>query len=733
MSYFSLPLNHLSLRRLGFVFLLTCILSSKLAAQRGNRPITWTKDGNSYTTIKNGSLVKTDVATNQETVLVAGEQLQVGGKSLPIASYAFSDDDSKMLIFTNTARVWRQNTRGDYWILNRNTKQLRQIGKDKPSQSLMFAKISPDGTRVAYVSERNIYVENIANGQTTALTTDGTRKRINGTFDWVYEEELDCRDGFRWSPDGQKIAYWQVDASGIRDYLMLNTTDSLYSFVVPVEYPKVGEAPSPTRVGVVSASGGPTTWLAVPGDPQQNYLARMEWIPATQELIVQQLNRKQNESQLYICQSGNGTAQPIYKETSTAWIDAKDEPVGWHWLEGGKSFVWVSEKDGWRHIYKLTRDGKKETLLTTGKYDIASISRIDEATNYVYFIASPNNPIQRYLYRVKMDGKGKLEQLSPASLAGTHSYNISPNAKWATHSFSNYKTFPAQEWISLPSHKPLKEAESIAATSKPSPAQNLELFTVTTDDGVTLNGWMAKPVPFDSTKKYPVVFYVYGEPATTTTNDVFGAGSNRLFDGDMAKEGYCYIALDNRGTPNLKGAAWRKAIYRQIGRLNIRDQAMGAKKLFQQRSYLDTSRVAVWGWSGGGSTTLHLLFQYPDIYKTGISVAAVGNQLFYDNIYQERYMGLPQENREDFVAGSPVTYAKNLRGNLLYIHGTGDDNVHYSNAEVLINELIKHNKQFQVMPYPNRTHGISEGAGTNQHLRTLFTRYLKEHCPPGAR
>ena len=251
--------------------------------------------------------------------------------------------------------------------------------------------------------------------------------------------------------------------------------------------------------------------------------------------------------------------------------------------------------------------------------------------------------------------------------------------------------------------------------------------------GVTLDGWMAKPTDFDSTKKYPIVFYVYGEPAGSTVNDDFSIGQNRLFQGDMAKAGYIYVALDNRGTPNLKGAAWRKSIYRQIGRINIRDQAMGARKLFSQHAYIDTSRVAVWGWSGGGSTTLHLLFQYPDIYKTGISIAAVGNQFFYDNIYQERYMGLPQENREDFVAGSPITYAKNLQGNLLYIHGTGDDNVHYDNAEVLINELIKYNKQFQVMPYPNRSHGISEGPGTSLHLQTLYTNYLLKHCPPGPR
>lgn len=722
-------------------------------AQVPGRQTHWTADGNAYAAMEQGDLVQTDIRTGRKTTLVAKDKLRrFGTQGMPIVDFAFTPDSANLLIFTNAAKVWRYRTRGDYYLINRETGQNRQLGTGsgnvRPAQSLMYAKLSPDGRSVAYVSEHNLFVEEVATGKITQLTTDGTRKRINGTFDWVYEEEFGCRDGFRWSPDSKHIAYWQVDATNIRDYLMLNTTDSTYSYVVPVEYPKVGENPSPTRIGVVSATGGrdavpQTTWLNLPGDPQQHYLTRMEWLPTGEGVIVQQLNRKQNESKLFVCNSTNGTANVIYTETDKAWIDAKarwnrDDPSGWEWLEKGKAFVWVSEKDGWRHLYRVSLDpklapAKKEILLTPGSYDIATINHIDEATNQIYFIASPQNTNQRYLYRTRLDGKGKAERVTPTALAGTHGYTISPNGRLAMHTFTNYQTPMAREWVSLPDHKAVNQAESITAKVKPVDKPNVSFFSVTTDDGVTVDGWMAKPTNFDSTKKYPVVFYVYGEPAGSTVNDEFSVGQNGLFQGDMAKAGYFYIALDNRGTPNLKGAAWRKSIYRQIGRINIRDQAMATQKLLAQHPYLDSSRVAVWGWSGGGSTTLHLLFQYPDIYKTGIAIAAVGNQLFYDNIYQERYMGLPQENREDFVAGSPVTYAKNLKGNLLYIHGTGDDNVHYDNAEVLINELVKHEKQFQVMPYPNRTHGISEGPGTSQHLRTLYTNYLLQHCPPGAR
>lgn len=715
-------------------------------AQIPGRQMHWSADGNGYTAAEQGALVQTDIRSGRKTTLVPADKLRKPGteQAMPVTDFAFSADSNTVLLFTNTAKVWRYNTRGDYYLMNRKTGQLRRVGttvagKPQPAQSLMYAKLSPDGRQVGYVSGHNIYVENAATGKTTQLTTDGSRKLINGTFDWAYEEELGCRDGFRWSPDSKRIAYWQIDGTKIRDYLMLNTTDSTYSFVVPVEYPKVGESPSPARIGIVAITGGQTTWLKLPGDAQQHYLTRMEWLPAGGSVIVQQLNRKQNESNLFVGNATTGTASLIYTETDKAWIDGKarwndDDPSGWEWLANGKAFVWVSEKDGWRHLYRVsTNPANKEVLLTPGDYDIATISHIDEATNQLYFIASPENPNQQYLYRASLDGTGKAERVTPTGLSGTHGYTISPNGRFADHSFTNYQTPPAREWVSLPDHKPVNEAESIAVRSKPVSRPNVSFFTVTTDDGVSVDGWMAKPTDFDSTKKYPVVFYVYGEPASSTVDDVFYVGRNFLFQGDMAKAGYFYVALDNRGTPNLKGSAWRKAIYRQIGRLNIRDQAMATRKLLAQHTYLDTARVAVWGWSGGGSSTLNLMFQYPEIYKTGIAIAAVGNQLFYDNIYQERYMGLPQENRADFVAGSPITYAKNLRGNLLYMHGTGDDNVHYDNAEVLINELVKYNKQFQMMSYPNRTHSISEGPGTSQHLRTLYTNYLLQHCPPGAR
>jgi dipeptidyl-peptidase-4 len=499
--------------------------------------------------------------------------------------------------------------------------------------------------------------------------------------------------------------------------------------VVPVEYPVAGEDPSSCKIAVVNVETGKTTWMQVPGDVIQHYIPRMEWTRDANEIILQQLNRAQNESRIFIGNISNGTTHIINEEVSKSWVDVRGS--SWQWVDNGKAFIWASEKDGWNHVYKINHDGK-ETLLTRGSYDMITISMVDETGGYLYFMASPDNPTQKYLYKVKLDGSSKTpERVSPADEPGTHGYQISPNGKIALHNFSNSYTAPASETISLPDHKHLSGSViKVDANAK----KRVEFFNVKTADGVDLNGWMVKPTNFDASKKYPVVFMVYAEPASETVTDSYGVGSNRLYTGSMADDGYIYIAINNRGTPAPKGAAWRKAIYKNIGLINIRDQAMGAKEILKW-PFVDSSRVAVHGWSGGGSTTLNLMFQYPEIYKTGIAVAAVGWQLSYDNIYQERYMGVPIDaaSREVFVKGSPVTYAKNLRGNLLYMHGTGDDNVHYRNAELLINELIKYNRQFDLMSYPNRTHGISEGDGTSLFLRTKFTKYLKEHCPPGAR
>jgi dipeptidyl-peptidase 4 len=438
------------------------ILTTLAQAQQ----IRWTKDGNAYTRTEGGEVVAYTLPAQQKTTLINKAQLTPKGaeKPLNVRSYTLSNDDSKALIYTNTKQVWRYDTRGDYWVLDLKTNALYQLGQGKPASSLMFAKFSPDGSKVAYVSEHNLFVEDLATKKIKALTTNGTRRMINGTFDWVYEEEFACRDGFRWSPDGKSIAYWQIDATKIRDFLMINNTDSIYSYNVPVEYPKVGESPSPYKILVANIASGKSLKMNIEGDPQQTYVPRMEWVPNTNDIIIQQLNRKQNQSKVIVCQAITGKTKTIFTESDEAWIDTKerwaDEQEGWEWLKGGKEFLWVSEKDGWRHIYKMDLNGK-ETLLTKGNYDIVHIPLIDEANGYVYFTGSPQNALQNYLFRIKLDGSAETQSVLTNAPAGTHNYVLSPNGKFARHTFSSANIQPMTEWINLADHSPLSEKESI--------------------------------------------------------------------------------------------------------------------------------------------------------------------------------------------------------------------------------------------------------------------------------
>ena len=721
------------------------VLNSIHAQSMGFGSINWMPDGNSFTTIDKNSIVKMELPALTKTVLFDLEPFIPKDKANPrtISSYLLSKDMKQVLLKINTKTQYHKTT-GEVWVYDSVTGKILQLGKTLNTNALMYPKFSPDGTKVAYVYQDktpirvvyNLYVEEVKTGKTKQLTFDTNDRSINGTFDWVYSEELFCTDGFRWSDDGTRIAYWNVDASKVRNYLMLNTTDSIYPFTVAVEYPKAGEDPSPTRIGVVDLATAKTKWMKIEGDPSQNYLVKMEW-SSKNELIIQQLSRKQNVSKIWIANTATCDSKELWSDSDQAWVDLEatwnsNNNTGWNWIEGGKAFVWASEKDGWRHLYRVGMDGK-ETLITKGEFDVIKVYLIDEPNNLVYFAATPENATQRYLFCTKLDGSEMPHRVTPNDFTGTNDYVVSPNGKWSRHTFTSHLYSSDYEWITLPSHSPCDEAKSILGNLKEDTmGKQVSFFKVTTEDGVTLDGWIAKPKDFDPTKKYPVFFYVYGEPWGCTVFDNARLGRSMQFGGNIPDQGYLYVSVDCRGSMAPRGRDWRKSIYRQIGRLNIRDMAMGAKEVLKW-SFCDTSRVAVHGWSGGGSSTLNLMFQYPEIFKTGISVAAVANQLAYDNAYQERYMGVPAETREDFIAGSPYTYAKNLKGNLLYIHGTGDDNVHFANAEKLFNELIRYNKPFQMMAYPMRSHGIYEGEGTSKHLATICKKFLLENCPPGGR
>jgi dipeptidyl-peptidase 4 len=673
-------------------------------------------------------LVRHQAESGKKTVLATAQQLTPMGakKPLTIESYEFNADETQVLLFTNTRKVWRKNTRGDYWLLDLATKKLTQLGGDAAASTLMFAKFSPDSSRLAYVCKNNLHVQNLTDMKITALTTDGSDTLINATSDWVNEEELSIRDGFRWSSDGTQIVFWQFDTKDVKKFWLVNQTESNYQRLTSFPYPKAGEKNSATRLGIVKITSGAVTWLHIPGDPREHYLPHVEWTPDGRSLLIQQLNRLQNTNRVMRADPGTGETEIVLTETDKAWLENKND---FTWIGESGDFLWLSERSGWRHAYRAQMDGKL-TPITQGDFDVIDIAHVDAKDGWLYYIASPENATQRYLYRVKLDGTGS-KRLSPSAQSGTHSYDICTEGHWAVHTHSSFTTPPVVEIVSLPEHRSArvlvdqsKLKEKLSKLKQP----QSEFLRLDIGGGVQLDAWCLKQADLDLTQKHPLLIHVYGEPAGQTVRDAWG-GSKHLWHWMLAQQGYIVASVDNRGTPSPRGRDWRRSVYRQVGILASKEQQSAVEALLKRLSFLDATRVGIWGWSGGGSMSLNALFRYPEHYRMAMAVAPVADMQLYDTIYQERYMGLPKDNAEGYKLGSPITYAKQLKGDLLIVHGTGDDNVHYQATEKLINELILQNKRFTVMPYPNRDHAIDKGKGTTRHLYGLLTNYLHAHLP----
>lgn len=692
----------------------------------GPPSIRWSDSRPGYTMVSEGDLAWFDAASGKKEVLVPSQRFVPRGddRAISVESYALSSDQSKLLIFTHSKRVWRTRPRGDYWVLDIAGGQLTRLGGDAPPSSLMFATFSPDGTKAAYVRDNDLYVQNLGDSRITRLTNDGSPLVSNGAFDWVYEEELSLHNGFRWSPDGQSIAFWQIDARETPQFPLVKSLGGLYPSVQWIPYPKVGQRNPSARIGVVSAGGGAIRWLELPGDPREHYLAQLDWASDSQ-LILQQFNRLQNTNHLILADAATLSHHTLLTETDSAWVENSNSSL--HWVTPGETLVWLSERDGWQHAYLVSLADGAARLITPGAYDVLSIEHVDAAGQWLYFIASPENPTQRYLYRVKLDG-ADLQRLSPADRPGTHSYSISPEGAWALHSWSSISTPPVVEIISLPDHKTVRSItdnvklkEKLAKLKLPA----VDLFRIEASPGVVLDGWRIKPPEMDPQKKHPLLVYVYGEPAGQTVLDRW-PGQTGYWHWMLAQQGYVVVSFDNRGTPAPRGREWRKSIYRQVGVLASADQAGAVQRLVQENAYLDGRQVGVWGWSGGGSMTLNCLFRYPDVFHVGVSIAPVPNQRLYDTIYQERYMGLPDDNAEGYRLGSPLSFASQLQGELLLVHGTADDNCHFQGTEALIHDLIAANKQFSMFSYPDRSHSISEGKNTTRHLFQQMTNFLQD-------
>lgn len=670
---------------------------------------------------------------DEETLIPAASLIPAGQtKPIEISSFQVLPDNTKVLIFNNTQRVWRYNTRGDYWVADLQNGGVKKLGgPDAKPGTLMFAKFSPDGNSVAYVRDRNIYIETLASGEIQQITETPNEFIINGTSDWVYEEELDLRDGFSWSDDGRQIVFWRFDTSNVGLFTMVNNTDELYPRLIQFQYPKVGTTNSSVSIGVFHLESGQTKYVDFPGDPRENYPAKLDWIPGSTEFLMQRLNRLQNVNTIYAVDATTGQFRTVFEDKGDAWVDVCEQI---QFTPSAKQFTFISERDGWKHIYLVDVATGEQKLLTPGEFDIVQLYHIDLEKQHCLFQASPDDSKSRYLFKQAF-GSPALQRLTPEKQLGWHDYSVSADGMTAIHTHSRMGVPPTIRTITLPDHQTVKTEEDNQELKKR--VESLagikqEFVQVAIDDGsggeVQIDTSLMYPPGFDDSNgsKYPILVYVYGEPWGTTVTDRWDS-RNYMWHRLLCEQGYVVASFDNRGARCPRGAAWRKAIYRKIGIINASDQAAALRKLLDRHSFLDRDRVGIWGWSGGGSSTLNAMFQYSDLYHVGVSVAPVPDQRYYDTIYQERYMQTPQLNPEGFQNGSPISHAQNLKGKLLLVHGTGDDNCHYQTMELLINKLIAEDKQFEMMAYPNRSHSIREYENTTPHLRQLMTDFVLEH------
>lgn len=691
---------------------------------RGLPAVQWMVDGRRYTFVETNreagatDLVAEDARTGERTRLVEGARLVPAGVSAPIGieGYEWSADQTKLLIYTNSQPVWRQNTKGIYYVYELATGRLTPVSTAEGWQQ--FAKLSPSGDHVGFVRNNNIFVKDIVSGVETQLTRDGSDKVINGTFDWVYEEELGLRDGWRWSPDGRRIAFWQLNQADLKPFYMIDDLATPYAELIPLPYPKAGEPNSQVRIGTIEMRSGDITWMDT-GENPDIYLARMEWAASPGELVIQRMNRHQNRIEVMLANAATGASRVLFAEEDSAWVDVDNDLT---WIRGGRQFLWSSERDGYKHLYLYNRNGRVARQLTRGAWDVVTMDAVDEKGGWLYFTATEQGATQKQLYRVRLNG-GRAQRVSREP--GTHRIVMSPTADFYIDTYSRANTPPMTRLHAVDGAevRTLVENHAVAERLIAAGSREPEFFAFRTADGAELNGWMIKPADFDASRKYPVLMYVYGGPGSQTVTDAWG-GNRYLWHQALAQKGYIVASIDNRGTGG-RGRDFKKVTYLNLGRYESDDQIAGARHL-GSLPYVDASRIGIWGWSYGGYMTALTMARGGDLFRAGVSVAPVTDWRLYDNIYTERFMRTPRENVAGYRESAPLHHVAGLTGSLLLIHGTADDNVHFQNAVQLADALQKAGKQFSFMLYPNRNHSISGGT-TSLHLYTLMTNWVTEN------
>jgi dipeptidyl-peptidase 4 len=676
--------------------------------------VRWMRDGHSFVDIRpntggGSDIVRTDVATGEVEVLATAAEL---GR-LTIEDVELSPDESRMLLFHDSVRLWRTNTRGIYHVFDRAARRMMPLSSSPGLQ--MFAKFSPDGQSVAFGRDHDLWVVSLTDGSEHRLTNDGSADIINGTTDWVYEEELHLRDAFRWSPDSRRIAYWRFDQSRIPVYPLLDDS-TLYPRVLSLRYPKAGEPNSSVRIGVADVGTASTRWLDVGGDTGI-YVARMDW-SGGDSLQIERLPRRQDRLDVLMVPASGGVTRTVLSDRDSAYVDVT-EPV---WVDGGRQFLWLSDRGGWRSLYLYDRRGRVVRQITPGGADVLAVAGVDSAAGTVYVIEAAPDATQRQVFRYRLKG-GSGERVTPAR--GSHAFNIAPGAHWAIDVHSTIADPPTATVVALPGMAAGRVLVDNAALRRAIDSLGVrapEFMTVPTPDGARLDAYRIVPPGFDSTRHYPVLMYVYGGPAAPTVVDGWG-GSRYLWHQLLAEMGYVVVSVDNRGAA-WRGRAFRKGTELRLGAIEARDQVDAARWIGAQ-SWADATRIGIWGWSFGGYLTSRAAEVGGKVFKAAISVAPVTDWRLYDSIYTERYMWVPSENAAGYDSTSVDRNVGGLSAILLLVHGTGDDNVHPQNSIQYAAALEASGKAFYMLLYPNRTHAIS-GGNSQAHLFESLTRFVRE-------
>lgn len=669
------------------------------------------KNGENYCILKREGIEKYAYSTGKKIEqIVSFSDLKFKTENEYVFDYRFNQDESKLLLATNPEFIYRRSYLANYYIYDIKTKQLASVNNDK----VRLAEFAPDGSKVAYVKANNLFMLSLSDMQETQITTNGEfNKIINGTTDWVYEEEFAITKGFFWSPDSKKIAFYSFDESNVKEYT-IPYYGSLYPVQYTYKYPKAGEANSVISVLVYDIEAQQTHNIDL-GPNKDIYIPRLQWT-LNNEVFVHKLNRHQNHYELFVASCNDYKLNKIYDERNECYIEQVEDVT---FLSDKKNFILKSEKNGFMNLYKVNIYTKEIEPITTGQYDVADICYIDDKSGKIYFTAAQSEAYNRELLVV--DKNKKIKKLS--GKVGTYTADFSATGKYYISSFSDTDT-PTIYTVNDNTGKALvvlEDNKDLKAVLSNYGKERKEFGKFKTSSGQELNYWIIKPEKMESGKKYPLLFYVYGGPGSQEVLNSQSRASDYMWFRMLAQKGYVVACVDGRGT-GMRGEKFKKCTYMELGKYETEDQ-IEAAKYFGSLSFIDKNRIGIFGWSYGGYMSSFCITKGADYYKTAIAVAPVTNWRYYDNVYTERFMRTPQENADGYDMNSPINHVEKLKGNYLLIHGTADDNVHYQNSMDLITALVKANKQFEHFAYPNKDHGIY-GGNTRLHLYTLMTDFI---------